>query len=309
MQVGAGLRTAEVYEAFAGDAAEAGSPSYAALAQAIAADPRVLSLLDSLPQRPHPTLLLGAMRWYDAPLATDWIVANWALVADVLLTRRTQTNEPGRCALLLPALASLPEPLALVEVGASAGLCLLYDRWRYDYDGRVVGSGDVTLHCAVNDLVPVPSRVPEIAWRAGLDLNPLDASDPRMRRWLECLVWPEHTDRLATLHAALDVAASDPPDVRRGDLLADLPRLLDEAPKDATVVVLHTAVLFYADRATRAEFVTLLRERGVHRLGAEGDDVVPNLDTSGVGDRQFLVSLDDDVLARAQPHGRWLEWL
>lgn len=303
------MATADVYAAFASDVLEAGSPSYARLSAAIADDTRVCALLDSLPVRPHPTLLFGALRWHDAPLSTDWIVEHWALVADVLLTRRTQTNEPARCALLLPALATLPEPLALVEVGASAGLCLLYDRWRYDYDGTIVGDGPVTLRCAVNSRVPIPARVPSIAWRAGLDLNPLDASDAETRRWLECLVWPEHTDRLAVLHAALDVAALDPPTVHRGDLLLDLPRLLDSAPSGATVVVLHTAVLLYTDRATRAEFVTLLRDRGVHRLGAEGADVLPHLAAPDVPGSTFVLSLDDDVLALAQPHGRALEWL
>jgi hypothetical protein len=53
-----------------------------------------------------------------------------------MLARRTQTNEAARCAVLLPALALLPQPLALIEVGASAGLCLLYDEWRYHYVGR-----------------------------------------------------------------------------------------------------------------------------------------------------------------------------
>lgn len=303
------MDTAGVYADFAEGALAAGSPTYARLSAQIAGDARIATLLDTLPVQPHPTLLLGTLRWYDAPLSADWIVEHWALVADVLLTKRTQTNEPARCALLLPALATLPEPLALVEVGASAGLCLLYDRWRYDYDGTVVGDGPVTLHCAVNDRVPIPARVPEIAWRAGLDLNPLDASDADTRRWLECLVWPEHEDRRATLHAALDVAAADPPDVRRGDLLHDLPRLLDEAPRDATVVVLHTAVLLYADRATRAEFVTLLRDRGVHRLGAESADVLPHLASPDVPSSTFVLSLDDDVLALAQPHGRSLEWL
>jgi hypothetical protein len=303
------VETAEAYRDFAEGALAAGSPTYARLSAQVADDPRVTGLLDTLPVRPHPTLLFGALRWHDAPLSADWIVQHWALVADVLLTKRTQTNEPARCALLLPALAALPGPLALVEVGASAGLCLLYERWRYDYDGTIVGAGPVTLRCSVNDRVPVPARVPEITWRAGLDLNPLDASDPETRRWLECLVWPEHEDRRATLHAALDVAAADPPRVVRGDLLADLPRLLDEVPAGATVVVLHTAVLLYADRATRAAFVTLLRDRGVHRLGVESQDVLPHLAVPQVPPSAFVLSLDDDVLAVAQPHGRSLEWL
>jgi hypothetical protein len=215
----------------------------------------------------------------------------------VLTTRRTQTNEAARCAVLLPALATLPEPLAIVEVGASAGLCLLYDRWAYDYDGTRVGDGPVTLRCSVSGAVPIPGRVPEIAWRAGLDLNPLDPRDADTRRWLECLVWPEHDDRREVLRGALAVAAQDPPRVVRGDLIGDLPALLDEVPEGLTTVVTHTAVLAYVDDGTAAAFADLCRERGVHRLGAEGDG------------SDFVVSLDGVPLARAHAHGRSLAWL
>lgn len=116
--------------------------------------------------------------------------AHRAAIAEVLEHRFTQTNVPGRCAVLLPVLATLLQPLALLEVGASAGLCLLPDRYGYDDgpDARLPGSP--VLHCAVSPGTPVPTRHPEIAWRARLDLHPLDASDADDRAWLEALVWP-----------------------------------------------------------------------------------------------------------------------
>jgi hypothetical protein len=292
-----GVETAAMYETFAADEGDGRSPTYAALARAVAADERLLALLDTVPERcRQPNLLFGALRWYDAPLTTDWAVGHWPEVRAVLTTRRTQTNEPTRCALLLPALATLPEPLAIVEVGASAGLCLLYDRWAYDYDGVRVGDGPVTLRCAVSGGVPIPDRVPQIAWRAGLDLNPLDPRDPDTRRWLECLVWPEHDDRREVLRGALAVAAQDPPRIVQGDLLRDLSALLDEVPAGLTTVVTHTAVLAYVDDATGAAFADLCRERGVHRLGGEGYG------------SDFVISLDGTPLARGHPHGRRLAW-
>lgn len=298
-----------MYRHFAEDETPGHSSTYARLATEVAANDRLLALLDARPERERqPNLLFAALHWLDAPLTADAAVERWDEIVPILSTRRTQTNEPARCALLLPALARLPEPLALVEVGASAGLCLLYGRYAYDYGVARVGDGAVTLRCAVSGPVPIPDRVPEIAWRAGLDLNPLDARDPDTRRWLECLVWPEHDDRRATLRAALELAAQDPPRVERGDLLRDLPALLDEAPRDATLVVTHTAVLTYVDTATRDAFLDLLRARGAVRLGAEGQRVLPHLGTPPDPRERFVVSTDDDVLAYASPHGRWLDW-
>ena len=105
--------------------------------------------------------------------------------------RATQTNEAGRCAVLLPVLAALPQPLALLEVGASAGLCLYPDRYAYRYGDQVLGAGEPVLDCAATGVAPPPAR-PEVVWRAGLDLNPLDVTDPADVAWLDALIWPEH---------------------------------------------------------------------------------------------------------------------
>jgi 8-oxo-dGTP pyrophosphatase MutT (NUDIX family) len=298
------------------------SPIYERLALAVADSPAVLSLLQSVEQRERqPNLLLGALRWHDVDVrdpagALAWVEAHPDQVLDVLRTRRTQTNEVARCATLLPALSLIAGPIALIEVGASAGLNLLYDAWRYHYTGAEhwVGPVDstVTLTCAEDGPVPLPDAVPEIGWRAGLDLNPLDPSDPPTRRWLECLVWPEHTDRAATLIAALEVAAQSPPRVVAGDLATDLEVLLDQVPAELTPVVVHSATLAYVDRSGRAAFVQLLRQRGVHRVGAEGPSVLQHLHSQLDGidiAGRFVVSLDDQVLGLAQPHGRSLLWL
>ena len=135
----------------------------------------------------------------------------------ILLSRITQTNEPARCAVLLPALASLPQPLALLEVGASAGLCLIPDRYGYDY-GRVRvmprtgwdGHGPV-FPCEANDAAPLSVEMPTIAWRRGLDLHPLDVCSQQDIDWLETLVWPDDIQRTERLRAAIETARADPP--------------------------------------------------------------------------------------------------
>ncbi|PYC61748.1 hypothetical protein C7C45_33155, partial [Micromonospora arborensis] len=110
-------------------------------------------------------------------------------------------------------LAALPQPIALLEVGASAGLNLYPDRYAYRYGDHQVGSGEPVLECAASGLEP-PVRVPQVVWRAGLDLNPPDVTDPDDVSWLDALIWPEHAHRRARPRAAAAGAAADPPPAR-----------------------------------------------------------------------------------------------
>jgi hypothetical protein len=161
------------------------------------------------------------------------------------------------------------QPLALIEVGASAGLCLLPDRYGYDY-GRATFLGKPMLRCAVNDATPIPAALPQIVWRAGLDLNPVDLSDAAQIAWLETLIGPEQIERLANLRAAIKIAAANRPRIVEGDLLGDsFARLCDEAPKDATLVIFHTAVLAYVgDLSARETFGARAMQHGMWKCPA-----------------------------------------
>jgi hypothetical protein len=229
-------------------------------------------------------------------------------------SRSTQTNEPARCATLLPVLARLPQPLALLEVGASAGLCLLPDHYGYDYGGVVLPAAarSPTFRCAANGATPVPAAMPRIVWRAGLDLNPLDAADPAQTAWLETLVWPEQTERLANLQAALRIAVAIRPRVVKGDLTGDgLARLAREAPSDATLVVFHTAVLAYvADPADRQAFATRAMQLGTW-ISNEMPAVFPDIAKRAVrgAPGRFLLAVNGTPVAWADPHGASLDWI
>ena len=315
----------ERYEHFARCEARGSSAVYEELALAVSRDEPVLSMLGRLhPGKRQPNLLFGVLRWHDVPVerpeeALAWVRAHEALVVEEIRKRRTQTNEVARCALLLPALAALPDPLALVEVGASAGLCLLYDSWRYHYVGdgldHHVGpqTADLALTCTVEGPAPLPSRIPEIGWRAGLDLNPLDPSNADTARWLECLVWPEHDHRTQNLRAALVTAQRVRPRVDTGDLIDDLPDLVRQAPAGLTPVVVHSATLAYLDQPQRDTFRETVRSLGAHRIGLEGprafpdiaEQVPPGIDTTD----RVAVTLDDRLLGIADGHGGRLNWL
>jgi hypothetical protein len=217
----------------------------------------------------------------------------------VMLERSTQTNEPGRCAALLPVLAGLPEPLALLEVGASAGLCLLPD------------STPPVFPCVANSATPVPARLPHVVWRAGLDLNPVDLSIPGEVGWLEALVWPEQTDRLARLRAAIKIAAEQKPRLAKGDLRTDLAALAREAPKDATLVIFHSAVLAYiSSAAEREEFARSVGLLCDCWIANEMPQVFPDIARRAgrEGPRgSFLLSVNGAPMAWADPHGGWLD--
>jgi len=235
-----------------------------------------------------------------------------------MLENSTQTNEPARCAVLLPLLARLPQPLALLEVGASAGLCLLPELYAYDY-GKGILRPKCTdcrapvFHCTVNDETPLPTSMPEIVWRAGLDINPLDVSDPAQAGWLEALVWPEQAIRLANLKAAIKIAAALKPRVVRGDLRQDFIPLLHEAPKGATLVIFHTAVLAYVRSvADRQNFARKVRTLCPYWISNESPQIFPDI-AQRVVERgtkgAFLLSANGTPIAWTDPHGGSLKWI
>ncbi len=313
------------YARFAQVEAHGRSPLYEAIARGVAADSDIIYFLLTLPpEKRQPNLLLAAVRHLSGT-PEDWAGFRRALLASrdsigrLMRTRSTQTNEPARCATLLPLLARLPQPLALVEVGASAGLCLLPDFYGYDYGRgavlRPASAGAFPMFtCCADEATPIPRTMPTIVWRAGLDLDPVDVSDPAQVAWLETLVWPEQAERLANLRAALKIAAAIKPRVLRGDLRGDdLAQLCREAPKNATLVVFHTAVLAYvtdpADRQAFAERVTSLCP---YWISNEYPGVFPEM-ASVAGERgvpgRFLLAMNGSPVAWTDPHGASLEWI
>lgn len=291
------------------------SPTYERLSAAVAGDEEILTLLRTLPKpKRQPNLLFAVVRLLGGPVGDPaafhrFTVANWPAVAAELLARATQTNEAGRCALLLPVLVTLPQPLALLEVGASAGLGLYPDRYTYRYGDAELAAGGPVLDCALTGTAP-PVRLPEVAWRAGLDLHPLAVTDPADLAWLDALIWPEHRHRRDRLRAAAAIAAADPPVLHRGDLVDDLPALAALAPPGATLVVFHTSVLYQVPDARRALFVDLVRGLPGHWISVEAPDVVPHegLPPPPDGALHNVLALDGTPLAWTRGHGEAMTW-
>jgi hypothetical protein len=311
----AAMSTAVRYAEFAAREARGSSAAYENLSVAVSRDAGLIARLDTLPPaKRQPNLLYAVVRYLGGPLTEpraflDFTRADWPAIEAEMLVRTTQTNEIGRCALLLPVLAALPQPLALLEVGASAGLNLFPDRYAYRYGDHAIGSGPPALDCALTGRPP-PAARPEVVWRAGLDLNPLDVTDPADVAWLDALIWPEHDHRRERLAAAARIAAAEPPLLLRGDLVDDLPTLAARAPEGATLVVFHTSVLYQVPAPRRKTFTDRVRDLPGHWVAVEDAAVIPyaGLPRPPGETLHNVLALDGRPLAWTRPHGQGMSW-
>ena len=157
----------------------------------------------------------------------------------LLSTRHIQTNDCGRSALIGPGLtwlaSQLSEPMALTDVGASAGLNLLCDRYRIDYGGAgATGPSDspVQITCRVaGGNPPIAPALPPLRSRIGIDRSPIDLGHPDDARWLLACVWPD-TDRLERTAASIHLAQQDPPRVVAGEANDTVEHDIDEERVD-----------------------------------------------------------------------------
>lgn len=310
------------YERWAHHEADAASPLYAGWARGIAADDALAALLAELPQRKRqPNLVFAAARTSGVPLAPwsavrDAFASQWPRIRATVLSRVTQTNEARRLATLVPGLHDIRGPIALIEVGASAGLCLYPDKWRYRFGpGKYVGEANrPLLETDASPSVPLPAEVPQVAWRGGVDLNPLDPADPATKEWLEALIWPNthgepDGERVDVLRTGLAIARRDPAHLVKGDLLEEIEGLVTEAKRHARrVVVWHSAVLAYLDERDRTAFADFMRASGVRWISNEGKLIEVGPPAPWAEPSDFVLRIDGQPVARTNPHGRRIDW-
>jgi hypothetical protein len=205
----------------------------------------------------------------------------------------------------------------LIEVGASAGIHLHVDRYRYVIGGRTFGRPDAAVTIETQwrgpGQPPDLDDVPAIASRTGIDLHPVPATDAAERLWLRALVWPENQHAADLLMAALDSIAADPPDIVAGDAITVCPRLARNLPPGEPRVAFHAATRMHVPRARRAAFdeaIDSLADGGplfhawqeppsAHHHGLPGD-LSEMLAMHGPGDARAI------PLARADGHLEWL---
>jgi hypothetical protein len=370
-----------MFRRFAAGARQDGATRYAQICDGAASDEDLLGLVaHAPPDQRRPNILLAAVHFLlltgaDDPLAAWYpTVLLWRgmdpgtartaesselfpafasfcrhhrdALSELVATRATQTNEVGRCTAIFPALSTVASrvdaPLAIVDVGASAGLNLHFDRYAYAYDDcdsdgteRLAGDSEspVVLRCDVRE-GRNPTALPTVAARVGLDRRPVDVRDDDQARWLLSCQWPDHVDRFEISRAAIALARTvpDPPLILKGGAVEDLASVVATLPDDAHVCVLHSWVAAYltpdAQRALAEVISGLARVRPLSWVFAEAPYEVPGLpvppprSASGEPAEErhraatavVLVEESPGVervarrLADMQPHGRWLYW-
>ncbi len=255
------------------------------------------------------------------PYFRSFVLEHKGEISEIITTHSVQTNEVGRCAILVPAFElaarqAKNRPLALIEIGSSAGLTLFWDRYHYRY-GKNLQCGDpnslVQIECLLRGekRPPVPNQFPEIASRVGIDLNPVSLNDPENVQWLRALVWPEHQKRANQLELAIQVARQDPSKIIHGDALELLPSLIERVRDDAQLCIFHSFTLSLASGKPREKLELLLAKASEKRnlfhicLEWARNSESPLLSLASLNNGED----DEKILARCHPHGEWIKWL
>jgi hypothetical protein len=196
------------------------------------------------------------------------LVAEQAERLRLLIALPCQTNEVGRCAPLafgfLELAATYRLPLGLLEVGASAGLNLRFDHFRYGGGGASWGPAQSPVDLSGLWLEAPPHLPTEltVVERRGCDARPVDVTTAEGRLQLESSLWADQVVRLKRLRAAFEVAAREPATVERASVDAWLPRVLDAPQRGVTSVVFHAIVYEYFSDAVRHGFHEALARAG-----------------------------------------------
>lgn len=331
----------------------AGCPLYQQLCLTVAADAQLLQIAAERRAGQNPrTCLLAAVqyllfedpadelaRWYVSiegararppktagPAFTAFCLRRRDALVELLHEKLVQTNVVKRAAALRLGLAHVARhtdgPVTLLEIGASAGVLLAFDRYRYRLAGRTWGQPDSPLEIATDwrgapDRLPDLDRLPTIAHRFGIDLSPIDPRDPRGRRWQRALGWPGNEAEWALLERAPDLIVDDPARIIAGDAIEVLPRLrsADLAP-DGPVVVFHAATRAHLPPDRREAFDQAIRDLGKDRrvfwLSLEGPrEPLAELGRASVPAHLLqLIQVDQDRgetqrLAIFEQHAEW----
>jgi hypothetical protein len=288
------------FRRFAIDECRKTSPLYEFLSLKIAEDAEMIQLASAARKgQPVPNLFFGAVHYlllqgklhqlgefYPSisknpekpvnayPAFVDFCQKYSGEIIDLLENKIVQTNEVRRCSYLYPVFSHIYQltnkPLALIEIGTSAGLQLFLDRYSYSYGtGEVHGNphSDVHLSSLIKgDKAALPEMGQfEVATRIGTDLHINDVRNTEDFLWLKALIWPEHLERRELFEKAASYVSNQTLSLIEGDGVEILRSLASEIPEDQVICVFHTHVANQMSVDTKGKLLEYIKEIGTRR--------------------------------------------
>ncbi|MFF2175641.1 DUF2332 domain-containing protein [Lysinibacillus sp. NPDC058147] len=329
------------FRTFAKDECENSSPLYEHLANKIAADEEVLKIAAFIPQgQPVPNLLLAGVQYllssskddlvnfYPSltttpksinevyPVFKSFFLSHSEELKTLFQEKLVQTNEIRRCSYLYPMMTEIYErhqkPLALIEIGASAGLQLGMDRYNYCYNQQlhINNSNSAFVLPSENQGERLPasiSNTPVVCKRVGIDLNPIDIQTGEELLWLQALIWPEHEERRLLLNQALPILKELDLELIKGDAIKLIKEISRDINQDAMLVVYHTHVANQIPMELRLELIEQLKEisleRPLYHCYNNLFDMQLHQDFIDQGQIESI-----RIMERPDGHARWFKW-
>src|SRR5262249_5335191 len=234
-----------------------------------------------------------------------------------LIHHPVQTNEVGRCAALLPGFLEIARQtglsLRLLELGASAGLNLRWDQYRYEY--RTASWGPIDAEVRLLDPGSQGNFhfvvTPEVSVRSGCDIHPIDPTTSEGQLTLQSYVWADQTERLAVLRSALKVAQRIPCEIQRARAADWVAQQLRSPTDGLCSVIFHSIVLQYLSEAERDRLSSAIQRAG--DAASKGSPIAWLRMEPGSEQTEIRLQLwphgVDRVIATAGYHGASVHWL
>jgi hypothetical protein len=270
--------------------------------------------ISALPAVYPPNIVTDDELWKAIELALN----KHADVFQTYLASAPQTNEVMRSAALMPGLLKIAEltqlPLDLYEIGASAGLNLIADRYRYRFDNNVWGdpSSPVSIEPQWQGPLPPLDAVLKIDARQGCDLNPNDLRSKDAQQRLLSYVWADQDARLQRLSGAISLWQLDPPAIARADAAQWLESSrITLADNGKARVLFHSITWSYFAEEMQQRISTFMQQCGASAtVDAPLAWLRYELGECGATLRLMLWPTGGDILlATGHPHGANITWL
>jgi hypothetical protein len=294
---------------------------YAELCRRFADDPVAGEIIGPEPSWDMPLRLLGGLHYLVLGGEASWddpLDAHREFLSEFVREQGVQTNEVQRAWVLTPLFLRVAERTGaasfdVIELGASAGLLLGWDRYRSVYEQGEWGPEGSPLTLSGTERSPVRAdlleQAPSVGRRVGVDLAPIDVTSDEAARLLKCFVWAGQEQRLERLDQAIAAVREEPPELIQADYVEVLPELLSGRDPDGLTVVLASATLRYVG------------DEGVARIRSAFDAAGPSGPLAFVatgsprsGVRHWGLRIvyypgaEREYAGEADYHATWLDW-